>query len=683
MDSRLSVWIAHHHPAPLQIAGSVLNNASQEGAVNPRIQVVAGPLKDSVFVLSKADLSIGRDPSNLLSISDLSLSRRHCVLTRGEDGYQIGDLDSRNGTFVNGVAVKESPLHHGDQISIGDSVFVLLLRDGTDESDSTQVKFDDHKTQATAQLNPQDALYLQPERVLRELPANSRLARNLNALLKVSRLVHSIRDLEELQSQILNLTFEIVPAERGAILLDGDGSGKFESEFGRHRLLAIAHPVQVSRTITRQVLQQKIAILGADVPRSDNLSDVESLVSSSVRSLLCVPLTVFDKVTGCIYLDTTHAVGRFDEEHLQLVTAIAGIAAVALENARRLQWLEQENLRLTTEIHLDHNMIGESVRMKAVYQLLSRVAPTESTVLIQGASGTGKELAARALHRNSPRSSKPFVAINCAAIPDGLLESELFGHERGAFTSAVTQKKGRFEMAQGGVIFLDEIGEMAPALQVKLLRVLQEREFERVGGTRPIAVDIRLIAATNKNLEEAVKAGTFRKDLYYRLNVVSLVMPALQDRLDDIAALAEHFVAKYSKRNNSRPKTISLAAMGCLVNYDWPGNVRELENAIERALVMSPSDVIQPEDLPEPVWEKEPPPGVAGGRYHTALKEAKKHLILNAMHEARGNYTEAARVLGVHANYLHRLIRNLDLKKALRSSLSLKNDQDTTSDIIM
>ena len=227
------------------MAGSVLNNAAYEGAVNPRIQVVAGPLKDSVFVLSEADLPIGRDPSNLLSISDLSLSRRHCVLTRNGDSYKICDFDSRNGTFVNGVAVKESPLHHGDQVSIGDSIFVLLLREETDEPNSGQERFDDHRTQATAQLRPQDALYLQPERVLRELPANSRLARNLNALLKISRVVHSIRDLEELQSQILNLTFEIVPAERGAILLDGNGSGKFESEFGRHRLLAIAQPVQV------------------------------------------------------------------------------------------------------------------------------------------------------------------------------------------------------------------------------------------------------------------------------------------------------------------------------------------------------------------------------------------------------------------------------------------------------
>jgi transcriptional regulator with GAF, ATPase, and Fis domain len=387
------------------------------------------------------------------------------------------------------------------------------------------------------------------------------------------------------------------------------------------------------------VMEQRVAILGADVPRSDGLSEVESLVRSSVRSLLCVPLMVFDKVTGCIYLDTTHGENRFDEDHLQLVTAIAGIVAVALENARRMQWLEQEHLRLTTEIHLEHNMIGESAPMKAVYQLLSRVAPTESTVLIEGASGTGKELAARAIHRNSPRSKKPFVAINCAAIPEGLLESELFGHERGSFTNAFTQKKGRLEIAQGGVVFLDEIGEMAPALQVKLLRVLQEREFERVGGTRPIKVDIRLIAATNRSLEESVKAGSFRKDLYYRLNVVSLVMPALQDRPDDIASLAVHCVAKLSKRHNAKAKTISLAAMECLVNYDWPGNVRELENAIERALVMSSSEVIQPEDLPESVLEKDSPPGMVTARYHAALKEAKKQLILNAMHEARGTPT--------------------------------------------
>jgi transcriptional regulator with GAF, ATPase, and Fis domain len=232
-------------------------------------------------------------------------------------------------------------------------------------------------------------------------------------------------------------------------------------------------PVRVSRTITRQVMDQGVAILGADVPGSGGLSGVDSLVSFKVPSLLCVPLTVFRKVLGCIYLDTTSPGTRFDRDHLELVASIAGISAVALENSRRL---------LAAEINLQHNMVGESPATKEVYHFLSRVAPTESTVLIGGESGTGKELelVARAIHRNSPRAGRPFVAINCAAIPEGLLESELFGYERGAFTGAAGQKKGRLEMADGGVVFLDEIGELAPAPQVKLLRVLQEREFERL-----------------------------------------------------------------------------------------------------------------------------------------------------------------------------------------------------------
>jgi transcriptional regulator with PAS, ATPase and Fis domain len=337
-----------------------------------------------------------------------------------------------------------------------------------------------------------------------------------------------------------------------------------------------------------------------------------------------------------------------------------------------MQWLEQENLRLSAEISLDHNLIGDSPRMKEVYQFLARVAPTDANVLLQGESGTGKELAARAVHRNSPRSSKPFVAINCAAIPEGLLESELFGHERGAFTGAVAQKKGRLEIANGGVVFLDEIGELAPALQVKLLRVLQEREFERVGGVRPISVDIRLIAATNQDLAQAVKAGTFRKDLFYRLNVLSLVMPALRERREDIPMLATYFVTRYVKKLNSKAKRLSPEAMQRLVNYDWPGNVRELENAIESALVLSLSDVIQPEDLPESILEKAVTSACDGAKYHNQVREVKKQLILDALEETRLNYTEAAQLLGVHVNYLHRLIRNLDLKDTLRSSPSLR-----------
>jgi len=625
-------------------------------------------LTDSTYFLTDAEIRIGRDPSNSLAISDLSLSRRHCVLSREQDSYKICDLDSRNGTFVNGGAVSEASLCHGDRISVGESVFVFLDKDeDPDEAIVAAVEFDDAITQATTQIRPQDVLYLQPERILKQLPATSRLGRNLNALLKISRVVHSISDLNQLQRQILELIFEVVPAERGAILLDDTGNEKFSSLFVHPRSVKRGEPVRVSRTITRQVMEQGVAILGADVPGSGGLSGVESLVTFQVRSLLCVPLTVFQRVIGCIYLDTTNPVTRFDRDHLELVAGIAGISAVALENARRLLWLEQENLRLATEINLQHNMVGESSPMKEVYRFLSRVAPTDATVLVGGESGTGKELVARAIHRNSPRTNRPFVAINCAAIPEGLLESELFGYERGAFTGAQRQKKGRLEMADGGVVFLDEIGEMAPSLQVKLLRVLQEREFERLGGARPISVDIRLIAATNKDLAHAVKAGTFREDLYYRLNVVSVVVPPLRERPEDVPILAEYFVSKFAVKCKVKAKKISPEAMSGLMNYDWPGNVRELENAIERALVLGVSDTIRPEDLPESVLEKDPAPGVQEARYHLAVKQLKKHLILTAVEEARGNYTEAARILGVHANYLHRLVRNLNLRAPIRS----------------
>ncbi len=636
---------------------------------NPRLVAIGGPLRDSVFALPDSDLSLGRDASNGLPIGDPSVSRRHCLIRREASGFKVRDLDSRNGTLVNGEPVKDHWLHHLDEIAVGDSVFRFLIEDDPDKSSGSSrvVEFEDTgATHAAAEIRPEDVLYLQPDKILSELPATSRLARNLSALLKISRVVHSIRDLDELQAQVLDLIFEVAPAERGAILLDGT-SGEFNSVFGRNREARNEKSVRVSRTIARRVLEQGLAILGSDVPGT-GLAAVESLIALQVRSLLCVPLSIYQRTIGCIYLDTINVADRFNEDHLQLVTAIAGISAVALENARRLQWLEQENQRLTTEITLDRTLVGESPRMKDVFQFLARVAPTDATVLIGGESGTGKELAARAIHRKSPRASKPFVAINCAAIPENLLESELFGYERGAFTGAVAQKKGRLEMADGGVLFLDEIGELAPSLQVKLLRVLQEREFERVGGNRAIHVDIRLIAATNRDLEEASRKGEFRQDLYFRLNVVSLTMPPLRDHKEDIPMLVSFLVEKHCTKCGTRPKALSRQALACLQNYDWPGNVRELENVMERALVLGTSEDILPEDLPENLLERDPAPGVGEAKYHGAVKELKKRLIQSALEEAHGSITEAAKALGVHPNYLHRLIRNLDLKDSSKPS---------------
>jgi transcriptional regulator with GAF, ATPase, and Fis domain len=638
--------------------------------LRPRLLVLSGPLKDSTIPLSEGEITIGREASNGIAIADPSVSRKHCLLT-GQDGrFRVRDLDSRNSTLVNRAAVDEQWLQHGDEIAAGDSSFLFLLEEEELSPAEGRVEFEDAQcTAETTILHPRDVVYLQPDRLLRELPATSRVARNLNALLKISRIVHAIRDLNQLQEQLLDLIFEVAPASRGAILLADREGHQFNSMFARMRLAGEGQLVKVSRTVARQVLEQGVAILGSDVPSHDELREVESLAASQVRSLLCVPLTVFQRVTGCIYLDSESLSSRLNEEHLQLVTAIAGISAVALENARRLQWLEEENERLTLEITLERSLVGEGARMKEVYQFLKRVAPAESTVLIEGESGTGKELAARAIHRNSPRASKPLIAINCAAIPETLLESDLFGHERGAFTGAASQKKGRFEVADGGVVFLDEIGELAPALQVKLLRVLQEREFERVGGTHPIKVDIRLIAATNCNLEQAVRSGKFRQDLYYRLAVLKITMPTLRDRREDIPMLVRHFVQKHAKHCKVKPRPVSREALACLVNYDWPGNVRELENAIEHALVLGASDMILPEDLPESLLERTPSPEMTEAKYHQAVKELKKQLILDAVEQTQGSYADAARILGVHPNYLHRLIRNLELKESLKDAL--------------
>jgi Nif-specific regulatory protein len=624
--------------------------------MNPRLVAMTGPVKGTTFTLTEEEVSIGRETSNRLCIRDASISRRHCVIKKEGAQFKITDLESLNSTFVNDMPVKERQLEHGDQIKIGSSLFLYLERDDEPIRTSSPVQLDEGRsiTGDTIRVRVEDTIY--------------QMARDLSALMKISTTINSIRGLDALQQQLLELIFEVVPAQRGAILLADEGLEDFASVFGWDRISGANRTIRASRTIVHQVLREGVAVFGNDVLENEAFGTAQSLIASQIRALLCVPLALHQRTIGVIYLDTSDATARFDKDHLQLLTAIAGIATVALENARHLEWLEGENERLRADRLLETNMVGESARMQQVYQFLARVAPTSASVLICGESGTGKELVARAIHQNNPRSNKPFVAVNCAALTETLLESELFGHEKGSFTGAIAQKKGKFEVADGGTIFLDEVGEMSPLLQTKLLRVLQEREFERVGGTRSIKVDIRLIAATNRNLEEAIEQGSFRQDLYYRLNVVQLSMPPLRERREDIPLLANYFLAKYSKMCKRRVGGISAEARARLINYDWPGNVRELENAIERAVVLGTTDLILPEDLPEAALEAETPTNVPITKYHEAITEAKKQLILKAVEQAGGNYTEAAKLLGVHPNYLHRLIRNMNLKTALKKS---------------
>jgi transcriptional regulator with GAF, ATPase, and Fis domain len=628
-----------------------------------RLEAVSGPLKGKLFPLAGDEVSIGRDPSNEISLLDSLVSRRHCIIRKEAGGFLLQDLESRNNTFISGVPVRERVLVHGDQIRVGNSILVFQGADSGSTPGNASLSLDATPMPgaATVILRKEDARYLQPSRP-DGLPTSAKTVRDLNVLLEFSRTLNSVRGLAALQEKVLEAVLAIVPADQAAVLLTENGVAGFSSVVGRDRRRGPNQPIHASQTILNRVLEENLAILSNDVQSDDAYRDAESLLERRVHSVLAVPLEVQGNMLGAMYLDASSPGARFDSDLLQLVTTLGNIVGLAIENARHVERLGGENRRLNEELSIHHSMIGESKAMHEVYGFVSRVAVRDSTVLISGESGTGKELVARAVHMNSGRADKPFVAINCAAITETLLESELFGHERGAFTGAVSQKKGKLEVAEGGTVFLDEIGELAVPMQAKLLRVLQEREFERVGGTRPIKLDVRLIAATNRDLKEASRTGAFRPDLYYRLNVVSLRMPALRERREDIPMLAAFFATQYGEKVKRRVAGISPEARACLTRYDWPGNVRELENAIERAAVLGSTELILAEDLPDSILEETAASGEPVSALHDGIREAKKVLIERAIEQANGNYTDAAKILGVHPNHLFRLIRTLNLK---------------------
>jgi transcriptional regulator with PAS, ATPase and Fis domain len=347
---------------------------------------------------------------------------------------------------------------------------------------------------------------------------------------------------------------------------------------------------------------------------------------------------------------------------------------VVIEKALKFRNLEEENIRLKKELQQTYgydNLVGTSNAIKNIYDLIEKVADTDGTVLISGASGTGKELIARAIHYNSSRCDRPLVVINCGAIPEELLESELFGHEKGAFTGAYKSRIGRFEMANGGTIFLDEIGEMSPALQVKLLRVLQEKKFERVGGTKTIHVDVRIIAATNKNLTTAINKGKFREDLYYRLNVIPMKVPPLKQRKSDIPLLIDHFLKKFQKGAEKKITGFSPEAMDAMLKYDWPGNVREVENVIKRLTILCDDEVVTVDDLPEHIPHKGRAVRVVeedflekGVTLHDAVEDYEKRLILGALERSDWVKTKAAKLLNINRTTLVEKIKKQNLTES-------------------
>jgi transcriptional regulator with GAF, ATPase, and Fis domain len=625
----------------------------------PTLIAVSGPLAGQIFPLAAARLAIGRDPANDVQLRDLATSRHHAAIEAKEGLLLLRDLESRRGTFVNGVPIGERFLEHGDRVTIGASLFLIQSRDDTPQGESGAALFEDGPWSAETTIHLAAAPF-DLFRIESELPAEARTARDLQALLRIANALHELRATPPLARRLLELALETIPAERAALLLL-DPTGAFQAAAALDRR-GQTEPFPISRTVIERVATDGAAVLANDVLQGDCGVGAESRQAARIRSLLAAPLSGRDGILGVLYLDTREAGALFEPRHLELATAAAEIAAAALANVRYLEALEEEKERI--EGSLDAGMVGESPRIREVQRLLARIAPTDSTVLLRGESGTGKELAARALHRGSPRAGKPFVAVNCATFSESLLQSALFGHERGAFTGAVERKIGKIEAAQGGTLFLDEVGEIPLTLQASLLRVLQEREFERVGSTRPIKADIRLIAATNRDLESMVRERTFREDLFYRLSIIPVALPALRERREDIPLLANHFAALHSRKLGRRMAGFTPAARACLLRHGWPGNIRELANAIERAVVLGQGELILPEDLPETVLETAPSfePGTPIGKYHETVGEFKKRLIGEALEAAGGSITRAAELLGLNSTYLHRLIRSFGLK---------------------
>ncbi len=481
----------------------------------------------------------------------------------------------------------------------------------------------------------------------------------LSLLFEISQILDQSLDLKQVIHPVLKAVAEQLNMVRGTITLLNRQTGEIiiEAAYGLSESQRERGRYRLGEGITGKVVQSGKPMV---IPRI--AEDREFLNRTGARkgvrnkdvSFICVPIKLGNETVGAFSVDRPESDATTLDESVRLLSIISSMIAQAvkirqtvMEEKRQLQ---EENTRLQQELRerfRPSNIIGNSKAMQSVFDMVAQVSRSDATVLIRGESGTGKELVAHAIHYNSPRAAKPFIKVNCAALPETVIESELFGHERGAFTGAVSTRKGRFELANGGTIFLDEIGDLSPTTQVKLLRVLQEREFERVGGNETIRTNVRVITATNRNLEKLMEQNIFREDLYYRLNVFPIHIPPLRERKSDILLLADYFIAKYSDQNHVLIRRISTPAIDLLMNYHWPGNVRELENCVERAVLLSMDEVIHSHHLPPTLQSAESTNTRLAGTLSEALDNLERELILDALKSTKGNMAKAARLLGV------------------------------------
>jgi transcriptional regulator with GAF, ATPase, and Fis domain len=581
------------------------------------------PIRHSTELLPirKALASIGRAAGNDVRLEDPSIAATHANLVRRGDRYTVSISGRGNEVYVNGRLVRKADLAYGDKLLIGR--FELTLCEG-----------DPPAPGAGDAPPPVDALA---------------------QLVEFSATLMREEKPERLFKKLLESVVQLTRAEKGFVIVLRDGE----------RQLAASHNVgdetldisRVSDTIIDQVLAHRRAVIVSDAMADRKFGRARSVVDLKLSSVMCVPLLYRNDLLGVLYLGNDAVTGLFTETDLELLQVWASQASLAVHAALLLNELKSSNRNLREQLQRrsQGDIIGSSTPMKQIFRMIRKVAPTDLSVLVLGETGTGKELVAHELHRLSERARKPFVSINCGAIPENLLESELFGHKKGAFTGAVADKIGRFEAANGGTLFLDEIGEMPMPLQVKLLRVLQERVIERVGELAPRPVDLRVVSATNKDLEVEIREGRFREDLYYRLNEISMQLPPLRDRGDDIHELARFFLSKYADQYGSKVRGFTNECVRAMLGYYWPGNVRQMENRVKKAVIMSDRALLNADDL-----------GIgAGDKRHVkdldeATEDFKKRYIRETLELNNWNKAQTARDLGVDPRTIFRYIEKME-----------------------
>jgi transcriptional regulator with GAF, ATPase, and Fis domain len=637
--------------------------------------------------------TLGRATTNRIVLKDDLCSREHAEISYRGGRWRLRDLNSLNGTRVNSIRLDgEWELTPQDEIYLG-RTHLLFVEDMTQLPDMPQHKDEPEAEGVAIRKRLGQTRFLTPQPELTEegtfTPGQRHaLSRDLSLLYRLALDMGSAASYDELCRIVLDALLEAIPAEVGAILSvarDGDNSdgppsgvrvpstdaGKalrgieLEVTAHRHRDPSIQEYKRVSEYVSNEVLAGREAILAEDVARDRYLRNRESLSELGATSLICAPIAFGDRVLGLIHLYCTNPHKALDAEDLEFAVAVAKQLGGVIHQMQRQVSLTAENRSLREQLHVESELVGESSAMKEIEQQIARVAGTNATCLIRGESGSGKELVARAIHYSSQRKDGPIVCLNCAALTETLLESELFGHEKGSFTGATEKKIGKFEAANHGTIFLDEIGEMNVGTQAKLLRILEGHPFERVGGSVPIRVDVRVVAATNQPLEKAIQEGRFRRDLFFRLQVVEIRVTPLRDRKSDIPLLAEHFLRRFIRETGRKIRGFTPAALRKMEDYNWPGNVRELRNVVERAVALGTGPFLDAED----VWLSSleipaslPMAGAAAYR-PMSLEDIEKEHILKTLNHTDWNKSQAARILNIERSTLDRKINSYGLKR--------------------